>query len=281
MKFSFSRLRILFLFGYKIFLASIIKTIYNDLRSLFIGKIYTPTDLAYYNRGQTFPQLIESNVVGTIDSVLFPAISKIQDSPDSMKVVLRRTIRVSSFILMPILAGIAAVSEPLVRILLTDKWIDCVPYLKILSFSFILSAVEVENLQAIKALGRSDIVLKQEIVKRSVGLIILLVSIPLGLKCIAYGMLLSQIVIAVINAYPTKKLLQYSFADQFKDVIPYLFTSLLMYGALNSFSIIDIGLWLDLLVKICLGVAIYLSVLVVIKDDSMKYVINAVSSLRS
>ena len=273
--FSYKRLKILFSFGYKIFLASIIKTVYNDLRSLVIGKFYSPAELAFYNRGQTFPQLIDTNVVGTIDSVLFPAISKVQDSTESVKIMLRRVIRVSSFVMMPLLAGLAAVADPFIELLLTEKWLACAPFVKILSFSFILSAVEIENLQAIKALGRSDIFLKQEVVKRTIGILILIATLSLGIKAIAYGMLISQILAAVVNSIPSKQLLNYSFIEQIKDVIPYLLTSIMMFIVLNIFeSFVPMNVWCSLFSQMFIGVIFYISVMFIIKDDSFKYILS-------
>ena len=276
LSFSFQNLKVLFSFGSRVFLASLIKTIYNDLRSLVIGKFYSPAELAFYNRGQTFPQLLDSNVVGTLDSVLFPAFSKVQESKASVKLMLRRVIKVSSFVLMPLLAGLASVAEPFVQILLTDKWIECVPFVQILSFSFILSAVEVENLQAIKALGRSDIVLKQEVIKRIIGVIILLISIPLGVKAIAYGMLLSQVVAAIVNAFPSKKLLGYPLLEQLKDILPYLLASLFMFVVLNIYStFISMGVWGSLFSQVIIGIICYLSIMFFIKDDSFQYILHS------
>lgn len=275
-KFSFQSLKVLFSFGSRVFLASLIKTIYNDLRNLVIAKFYSPAELALYNRGQTFPQILESNVVGTIDSVLFPAFSKAQESKANVKLMLRRVIRVSSFVLMPLLAGLASVAEPFVQILLTDKWIECVPFVQILSFSFILSAVEVENLQAIKALGRSDIVLKQEVIKRTLGVLILLISIPFGIKAIACGMLLSQLVSAIVNAFPSKKLLGYSLLEQLKDILPYLLTSLFMFVVLNIYStFISMGVWVSLISQIVIGIICYFSIMFLIKDDSFQYILSS------
>ena len=273
--FSYSRLKILFSFGYKIFLASIIKTVYNDLRSLVIGKFYSPAELAFYNRGQTLPQLIDTNVVGTIDSVLFPAISKVQDSPESVKIMLRRVIKVSSFVLMPLLAGLAAVADPFIEILLTEKWLACAPFVKILSFSFILSAVEIENLQAIKALGRSDIVLKQEIIKRTIGILILIVTLSFGIKAIAYGMLISQVLAAVVNSIPSKKLLNYSFIEQIRDVMPYLLTSIMMFIMLHVFAFfVPMNVWCSLFSQMFIGFIFYIIVMFIIKDDSFKYILS-------
>lgn len=278
LKFSFQSLKVLFSFGSRIFMASLIKAIYKDLRNLVIGKFYSPAELALYNRGQTFPQIIESNVLGIVDSVLFPTFSKVQESKVSLKLMLRRVIKVSSFILMPLLAGLASVAEPLIHILLTDKWIECVPFVKILSFSFIFSAVEVENLQAIKAVGRSDIVLKQEIIKRTLGVMILLISIPFGIKAIAYGLLLSQVIAAIVNAYPAKQLLGYSLIEQIRDVLPYLLSSLLMFGIIHIYSsFTSFGIWWNLISQIVIGVICYLGVMMLINDDSMKYIISSLN----
>jgi len=134
--FSAARFKALYAFGWKIFAASIIKVIYNDLRSLVIGKFYTGADLAFYNRGQSFPQIIESNITGTIDSVFFPTMSHAQASKETMVSILRRTIQVSSFILIPLLVGLAAVAEPLVMLLLTEKWLPSVFYNKRNTFSY-------------------------------------------------------------------------------------------------------------------------------------------------
>ena len=272
--FSFERFRSLFSYSWKICSASIIKTVYNDLRSLIIGKLYSPADLAFYNRGQSFPQMVDTSVSGTIDSVFFPALSKVQDSTTTMKSMLRRAIRVSSMILMPLVAGLAATAEPLVNLLLTEKWASCVPYMQILSFSFLFSSIEVENLQAIKAIGRSDLVLKLEIIKKSVGLAILVATIPFGVKAIAYGVLASQLFSAIANMVPNKKLLDYSIKSQIVDV------SLYLTGALFMFLLVMIvsGLWTlppvwDLLLRLGLGAAMYAILLMMVKDDSLKYVV--------
>ena len=281
LRFSYERLRGLFSYGWKIFAASMIKTVYNNLRSLVIGKVYTPADLAYYNRGQSFPQLVDSNVIGTIDSVFFPAVSKVQDSKADMKSMLRRVIKTSSFFLMPILAGLAAVADPLVRLLLTDKWAECIPYLQILSFSFILSSVEVEDLQAIKATGRSDIVLRLEVIKKTVGILILIASVPFGIKAIAYGMLASQLFAAVVNAFPCRKLLDYSLFEQLKDVLPYLGASVLMFVAIYFVSATwTLAPWLDLLARTAMGGVLYLGWMLIKKDESLSYVRTTVNEMR-
>ncbi len=274
--FSQERLKGLFAYGWKIFLSSIIKMLYNDLRSLVIGKYFTPADLAYYNRGQTLPQLVDTNITGTIDSVLFPAYSKLQDDKSAMIAAMRRAVKTSCYILMPSLALMAAVSTPLVDILLTDKWLPCAPYMQILCFSFMFSPVETENLQSIKAIGRSDIVLKLEIVKRTIGVLLLIISVPFGLLAIASSMLLGNIIAAIINAFPNKKLIGYSLKDQIKDILPSLLMSALVYlGVITVIAHMSVKeSWIQFSVGVCLGLLLYVLVSFIFKVESFFYMKN-------
>jgi len=279
--FSLKRFKELYGFGWKIFTASIIKVIYNDLRSLVIGKFYSPADLAFYNRGQSFPQIIEANTTGIIDSVFFPAMSHVQSSCDTMRSMLRRTIQVSSFILTPLLVGLAAVAEPLVIVLLTEKWLPCVFYLQILSLSFVMAPVEIENLQAIKAMGRSDIVLKLEVIKRSVGIVLLIVSIPFGVDAIAISLLISNLISAALNAYPNRKLLGYGYRQQFMDVLPPIIMSVVMYVAVWAVSRMMLPPMAMLVVQIVAGAAVYMLLSVVTKNKSFQYIRNMVFSKKT
>lgn len=278
--FSASRFKVLYAFGWKIFTASIIKVIYNDLRSLVIGKFYTPTDLAFYNRGQSFPQIIESNITGTIDSVFFPTMSHAQSSKETMVSILRRTIQVSSFILVPLLVGLAAVAEPLVKILLTEKWLPCVFYLQTLSFSFVLAPVEIENLQAIKALGRSDIVLKLEIIKRSIGILLLIAAIPFGVPMIAVSLLVGNVLSAMINAYPNRKLLGYTYGQQLQDILPSILMSMVMYSVVWLVSLIQLPVMVALILQIVVGMAVYVLVALLTRNRSFQYICGILKGLK-
>ncbi len=274
LKFSFKRLKTLYSYGWKIFVASMIKILYTDLRSLVIGKVYTAADLAFYNKAQSFPQLIDTNVEGTIDSVLFPAISKKQSNVDDMRAMLRRAIKTTSYVLMPLLAGLSAVAKPFVIILLTDKWAESIPLMQILAFSFIFAPVELENLQAIKAIGRSDIALKVEIIKKVVGVAILIASIPFGVTAIAVGMVISTTLSAIINAIPNKKLLGYTFKMQLKDILPSLVMSLVMFGAVYPISLLNINVWLMLIIQVVAGAIIYVALSAIFKVESFKYILS-------
>ncbi len=269
--FSFERLKGLFSYGWKIFTASIIKVIYNDIRGLVIAKVYTANDLAFYNRGQTFPQLVDTNISGTIESVLFPAISKIQDEPDEMLRVLRRAIKTSCFIVMPLLAILAGIGDNLIEVLLTSKWLPSVVYLQILSFSFILAPVEVESLQAIKAIGRSDLVLKLEVIKRTIGILTLVLAVPFGVKAIALSTLISSVLSAMVNIYPTKKVLGYTFKQQIVDVAPTLLLAILVFVIAWSLNNLDFNIYITLFIQIVVSGIIYILSSILLKIESFYY----------
>jgi teichuronic acid exporter len=234
--FSPRKVKNLFSFGWKLLVSSLINTIYNDLRSLIIGKMYNPAMLGFYNRGQQFPSLIVLNIDGSIQSVMLPVLSSQQDNRPRVKDIMRRAIVTSSFIIYPMMVGLAVTAEPLVKILLTDKWLPCVPFLQIFCASYALMPIHTANLQAINALGRSDIFLKLEIIKKIMGLSILAVTVFYGVYAIALGQVLSGVISTFINAYPNKKLLNYSYIEQWNDIMPSLILSLVMGAVVYSFK---------------------------------------------
>ena len=173
-QFSLQRLKGLFSFGWKLLVSSLIDAVYNQARQLIIGRMYSSSDLAQYNQGKKFPELIVTNINTSIDSVLLPTLSKAQDAPSVVKSMTRRAIKTSTYIMMPFMVGLAVCAEPLVSLILTDKWLPCVPFLRIFCFSFAFYPIHTANLNAIKALGRSDLFLKLEIIKKVVGIIAIL-----------------------------------------------------------------------------------------------------------
>lgn len=279
--FSLKKLYSLFTYGWKIFLASIIKTLYNDLRGLVIAKVYTPSDLAFFNRGQSLPQLLDSNVTGTIDSVLFPTFSKLQNDNIKLLNALRRSVKTSCYVLMPLLALMVVTASPLVSILLTDKWLPCVPYMQILSCSFIFSPVETENLQVIKALGRSDIVLKLEIFKKIVGVVLLIVAVPFGIKTIALSILVYSFLSAILNAWSNKKLLNYRWAQQCYDIFPSLGISVIMFVAVRMLLhlIAHTHVFYQLLITFSFGLIVYIMISKIFNIESYVYIKQTIKGI--
>ncbi|NFE95395.1 lipopolysaccharide biosynthesis protein [Clostridium botulinum] len=276
--FSFERVKMLFSYGWKLLVSALIDTLYMNLRSLIIGKIYNPAMLGFYNRGDQFPQLIVSNINGSIQSVMLPALSSEQSNRQRVKEMVRRSIVTSSFIVFPIMIGLAVIGEPLIKILLTDKWLPCVPFLQVFCLSYALWPIHTANLQAINALGRSDIFLKLEIIKKIIGITILVVSMFYGVYAIAIGTLVSGIISTFINAYPNLKLLNYSYKEQWKDIMPSLILSLVMGIFIYTVQWLHIKAEFILILQICSGVIIYVTMAKIFKLECFIYLLNTIKN---
>lgn len=271
--FSLESIKGLFSFGWKLLVSALINMLYTNVQSLFIAKLYNPAMLGYFNRGQQFPSLIVSNINGSIQSVMFPALALRQDNIHRVKEMVRRAIVTSAFFIFPMMVGLAVIAEPLVKILLTDKWLPCVPFLQLSCAAYALLPIHTANLQAINALGRSDIFLKLEIVKNVVSLTILGITLFYGIYAIAAGMFLSSLASSFINAYPNKKLLDYSYLQQIKDITPSLLLALVMGMIIYSMAWFSLSPGLTLVIQVGAGVLIYFGMARVLKFECLTYLV--------
>lgn len=260
----------------KCFAHGLLDTIYNELYGLTIGKIYNTEQLAYYNKANQFPNLIATNINGSISSVILPALSNEQENKEKVKKMMRRSIKVSSFILFPMMFGLAAVAEPLIKIILTDVWLPAVPLLQLLCFSYALWPIHTINLQAISAMGRSDVFLKLEIIKKVVGVVALLISLPFGIMVMVFMKIITSIISTFINSYPNKKILNYSIFEQLKDIFESLVISLIMMAIVYLMNYIKINIYLLLVLQLIIGATVYIVISYITKNESLNYIINII-----
>ena len=277
-KFSWSRLKNLLSFGWKMLASSLLDTVYNNLRNMIIGKLYTSADLAFYNQGDKFPKLIVTNINTSIDSVLLPTMSNEQDNHVRVKDMTRRAIKISTYIMAPLMIGLAFCAKPIVQIVLTDKWLPCVPYLQIFCISYLFWPIHTANLNAIKAMGRSDLFLKLEVIKKFIGMILLLITMNISVMAMAYSLLISGLISQVINSWPNRYLLKYSYIDQIKDILPNIVMALIMGVFVYFISYLNLSVLISLIVQIILGGLIYLVLSIFTKNDSFTYLINILKS---
>ena len=276
--FSIERLKGLFSFGWKLLISGLIDTLYNNIYGLLIGKIYNPSLLGLYNRGNQFPNLIVSNIDGPIQSVLLPALSEEQDNKERLKSMVRRAIVTSSFIIYPMMIGMAAVAKPMIMILLGEQWLGCVFFLQISCISLAFWPVHTANLQAINAVGRSDIFLKLEIIKKILGISVLVISIPFGINVMVIGGACTSFIATIINAFPNKKLLGYSFVEQWKDLIPSLVLSLGMGIVVMSVELLGFNSYITLLIQIPVGALTYFGVAYLLKFECFTYLLSMINN---
>lgn len=275
LQFSFLRLKKLYGFGIKIFFQTLFNTIYANIRSLLIGGFYSATDLAYYTKGNQYPNLIVTNVDTAVSKTMFPVMSREQDNFDRVKSLTRRTAQTSSYIMSPILVGFIVCAEQIVSIVMTDKWMPSVPYIRIICVCLLIRASQTAILQAIKSIGRSDIVLKMDIPVRLFALVLLLFTIRLGVIYIAISEIVVETLALVIYSYYSSKLINYNYFEVFSDFIKNVLMATIM-GMVVYFAgtCISIAPFISLVLQIILGVVVYISLSIISKNESWIYIMN-------
>ena len=279
--FSFARVKSHLRFGWKLLMSGLLDTGFTNLRSAVIGKKFSDEALAFYTRGKQFPELVMNAINGSISSVMLPVLSEQQDETERMKMTMRRSVMLSSFIVVPMMAGLAAVAEPMISLLLTDKWLPCVPFLQLCCIDFALYPIHTSNLSAINAKGRSDVVLKLEIIKKAYGMVILLVTVLCfdSVMDIAWGGVVSSLVSAAINAHPNKALISYGYLEQMRDIMPTILLSLVMFGVVYAMNALPLPAAALLVLQAVTGVIVYGGLSLLFQVESVQFVLQMVKKL--
>ena len=278
---DFKRVGVLFKFSWKLLVSSLVDTLYQDLRSLVIGKKYDSGTLGYYNRGKQFPQFIISAINGTVQAVMLPILSKEQDDEAKLKSTMRMSMVISAYIIFPMMMGLAVVASPLISILLTDKWLPAVPYMQIYCFTFAFYPIHSCNLQAINAVGRSDIFLKLEIMKKTIGITALVIAVfcfdtPIA---IALTGVFTTFTSCLINAFPNKKLIKDSYVEQMKDLLPSLLVTVLMGACAYAITLIGLNNWLTMIIQIVVGVSTYFAFSALFRLEGFEFVVTQIKGV--
>ena len=274
--FSWQRLKGMLSYGWKLLASSLLGTIYNNLRSLLIGRVYTSADLAYYNQGQMLPDAITNNVDSSIDSVLFPVMSAEQDDASMVKDMTRRAIKMGVYIISPLMMAIAFCAEPLVRLILTEKWLPCVPYLRIFCVAYMFWPIHAANLNALKAMGRSDIYLKLDVPKKILDIVLLLITYRISVMAMAYSLWVANGVSHIINSWPNRKLLNYGCLEQLLDILPNVLLSVFTGGCMWLVSLARLPDLMTLIFQILLGLAVYLAGSALLKLNTFSFLWDVV-----
>ncbi len=272
--FSFERFKKLFDFGWKIMMSSFIGSLFHQLKGMVIGKKYNAASLAYYNKADQIPSLVKNNVDLTIESVFFPTISQLQDQPEDVKNAIRKMLRMSCYIMSACLFGIAAVAKPLIQILLTDKWLACVPFIQVFCFQYSFSVLGGVNLQALKGIGKSNVVLKLEFIKKPLFIIMIIITMFISPFAIAIGGLVYDIIASLINTIPNKKYLNYTLKEQLLDLIPNLLLSASMFAIVYLMSYLDINQYIMLPLQIITGVAVFVLISIITKNTCFDEILS-------
>ena len=279
-RFSLFSFKKLFSFGSNLMLSSLLHRIYYNLYSLVIGKQFSPADLGYFNKAEQLAIFPSNNINSIISRVAFPILSKIQDDNTRLASAYRQYIKYTSLIIFPLMTGLAALADPVIEIMLTDKWINAVPLLQILCLDWMFDHICLINANVLYVKGRSDIVLKLEIIKKSIATLILFLSIPFGIIGICWGKVLYSLIATYLNTIYTRKFIGLSFTTQMKDIIPILCISLFMASSvliLNNFINNNI---IHIILGIMLGAFVYICLILIFQRKMVSELFNLLKKYR-
>lgn len=270
--FSWKIWREYFAYGSNLLAASLLTRIWDNIYPLIIGKKFSAIDLGYFSRANGYAKLPATSFQGTLNSVTFPVLSSIQDDDSRLSKAYRRLIRVSGYVVFPMLIGLAALAKPVIYVLITDKWAASIPYLIVLCFSVMWNPIHVLNLNLLKVKGRSDLVLKLEIIKKALYLVVILFTMNISVMAMCVGSVLTSFIALYINTYYTGKIIHVGFFIQIRDLFPSFFFAASM-GILVYVSTFFISnMFLQLLIGIIIGISYYYLVSLFFKSEELAYI---------
>lgn len=276
LQFSFERAKQMLSYGWKVLLTTVVYTIEGELRSLIIGKKFGSADLAYYDQGKKFPNLLVSNINTSISNVMFPALSRCQDDQVRLKRMCRRAVKIGTYLLAPLLIGLIGVADTFVVVVLSEKWIPCIPYLRILTLVFLVRPFTTTCQQSILSVGRSDITLKIEVVVNIVAIGILFFAV-FGMESVlwvAYGTLAVEAVSMGMFMYYENKIMGYTYKEQLQDLLPGICLAACMGILVDSLQNIPMSDGSTLVFQIIAGAVFYITTSYLIQMDSFVYLVK-------
>lgn len=279
--FSWRSFREMFSFGSRLLASALLNTIYNNVYTLIIGKVFSSSALGLYSRASSLAQYPSSNITNVLQGVTFPVLSAIQNEPERLANAYKRFLRLAAFIVFPLMTGLAAVADPLIRIVLTDKWEGAIYLLQIVCFSMMWYPVHAINLNLLQVKGRSDFFLKLEIIKKIQGVIILCVTVPMGIVAMCYGSVVSSLISLIYNAYYTQKLIGYGYIAQMKDLLHILVHALIM--SIGVWCIVQLfnSLWLQLVIGIFSGAVYYIAGAHLMRFEEIKELLSLINKKKN
>lgn len=257
--FSWSSFKDLFAFGSKMLASGLLDTIYNNIYPLIIGKVFSPSTLGVYSKANTLASFPSSNITGVLQNVTFPVLSTIQNDEERLADAYKRFLKISAFVIFPLMLGLSSVADPFIRLVLTDKWEGTIYLLQIICFALMWYPIHAINLNILQVKGRSDYFLKLEIIKKVQGIIILCITVPMGIVAMCYGQVVSSLISLIWNTYYTKKLIGYGYWAQMKDLMPIFLHSFVMWVLVLLVVHFMPALWLKLIVGVFAGMIYYIA----------------------
>lgn len=266
---SLQSLRQMFGFGSRLLLSGLLNTLFDNIYLVIIGKLFSPSDLGYFTRAYNLQQLPLVTLSSMLSRVTLPVFSKLQNDPERMKRGMKKALAMAVLINFPLMIGMAVVARPLVVVLLSEKWIPCIPYFQLLCLVGIIFPVHLINLNVLQAMGRSDIFLRLEIIKKILIILSIAITFRWGILAMIYGQILTSIMSYFLNAYYNKTLIGYSILEQAVDILPYVLSALVMGGAVYLAGLLPLfHPFLKLLCQTLIGIITYVTTCKILNLDA-------------
>jgi len=277
--FSLSRIKELFKYGSGILLTSLTNTIFTNIHTLVIAKKFNSSNLGYYNRGDQLPRLVTNNITMPISAIIFPVMSREQDNLIKLKSIIQKFIIVGTYATFPAMMLLFVLSKPIILLLLTDKWLGAVPYMQFACIKFAFAPMHDANLQALKAIGKSDVFFKLSVIKNTIAIIVLIITVQYGIYVVAIGAVLCSFISLLINIAPIGKHLNYNHLSQFKDVIPAFIISCVSIIVVVLIGIY--GTYFVLLIQITSYLIVYLILSKVFRIKGFQITMQLINDMRN
>ena len=271
----------LFKYSWKILVAGEISVLYNEINPLIVGLKYSGADLSFYTKGRSFPSMLNSTIENTLSSVLFPTMSKIQDDKQAVLHCTRKYMSLSTFLIFPMMLGFLAVAENFIVIVLTEKWLPATLYIQAFCIVYMFDMIQIGSLQVVRAIGRSDVILITEIVKKSLYSVVILLFIFLtnSPQYLALACIVNTLIATLVNTYPTRKLIGYRYRMQIMDVLPNFIVAVVMGVSVYTMNYLAMNKLILLVLQVMAGAVIYLIGNLLIKNKNLKDIFDTAKRL--
>lgn len=274
--FSKKSFKELFAFGSKLLASTLLDTAYNNIYSLIIGKVYSASTLGNFSRAESYANFPSNSLTGVMQRVTYPVLCQMQKDNFELSNAYRKFLKLSAFIIFPLMMGLSALAHPFILILIGKEWINCVNMLQILCFALMWFPIHAINLNLLLVKGRSDLSLKIEIIKKSTSFIILCMAVPMGIIALCYSRIITSIISLIINTYYTGKIINLGFIRQMKDIAPTLFISLAMWEVIMLTNLLSDNILIQMLLGISIGLLFYISMSFLFNRKDFKLVISLI-----
>lgn len=276
--FNPKRAKVLFSFGWKLLASGLLNQGYQSMADLIVGRQFSPSTLGVLSQGKKYPTAIGSLLDGAIQPVMLSAVAHVQNDASYVRRLVRRALKTSSYLIVPCMALFSVVADPVVRLLLGEQWLQTVPFLQMYCFINALLPIHTSNLQALNGMGRSDLFLKLELIKKAYGIALILVAafVFKNVYILVGSYMIASVISTFVNAWPNRKVIGYSYIEQVKDICPAFLLATVSAGVALPVGLFALPDVVTVIFQTVVMTVCYLGLSRLFKIEALTYLISTV-----